>query len=103
MLNSRIFDFYRVALKFVLIKCPKVSLICFIKIGRNGRPGRPGVPGTNGRMRYTGQLVVRHSQTIDIPTCPPGMAKLWDGYSLLYMEGSERAHGQDLGKLCTVQ
>ena len=49
-------------------------------------------------MRYTGQLVVRHSQTIEIPACPPGMAKLWDGYSLLYMEGSERAHGQDLGE-----
>ena len=48
-------------------------------------------------MRRPGQLIVRHSQTVEIPVCPPGMAKLWDGYSLLYLEGSERAHGQDLG------
>lgn len=30
--------------------------------------------------------------------CPVGMAKLWDGYSLLYLEGQEKAHNQDLGK-----
>lgn len=29
--------------------------------------------------------------------CPQGMAKLWDGYSLLYVEGQEKAHNQDLG------
>lgn len=30
--------------------------------------------------------------------CPVGMAKLWSGYSLLYMEGQEKAHNQDLGE-----
>lgn len=30
--------------------------------------------------------------------CPQGMEKLWDGYSLLYVEGQETAHNQDLGK-----
>lgn len=29
--------------------------------------------------------------------CPVGMSKLWDGYSLLYFEGQEKAHNQDLG------
>lgn len=43
-----------------------------------------------------GYLLTRHSQTTEIPTCPTGGTKLWDGYSLLYFEGNERAHGQDL-------
>lgn len=30
--------------------------------------------------------------------CPVGMSKLWDGYSLLYLEGQEKAHNQDLGE-----
>ncbi len=30
--------------------------------------------------------------------CPQGMAKLWEGYSLLYVEGQEKAHNQDLGE-----
>lgn len=29
--------------------------------------------------------------------CPQDMAKLWDGYSLLYVEGQDKAHNQDLG------
>lgn len=29
--------------------------------------------------------------------CPVGMNKLWSGYSLLYFEGQEKAHNQDLG------
>lgn len=60
--------------------------------------GRNGEPGPAGHVRPSGQLVVRHSQTTDIPGCPAGMRKLWDGFSLLYLEGSEKAHGQDLGK-----
>jgi len=32
-----------------------------------------------------------------IPDCPRGQKKLWDGYSLLYIEGNEKAHHQDLG------
>lgn len=30
--------------------------------------------------------------------CPQGMAQLWEGYSLLYVEGQEKAHNQDLGQ-----
>ena len=32
-----------------------------------------------------------------VPECPRGQTKLWDGYSLLYIEGNEKAHHQDLG------
>lgn len=42
-------------------------------------------------------LLVRHSQQSTVPECPAGMEKLWDGYSLLYIEGNEKAHSQDLG------
>ena len=31
--------------------------------------------------------------------CPPGTELMWDGYSLLFVQGNEKAHGQDLGKL----
>lgn len=40
---------------------------------------------------------MRHSQSTIVPDCPPGQARLWDGYSLLYIEGNEKAHHQDLG------
>lgn len=42
-------------------------------------------------------IFTRHSQEITIPACPAGTTKLWDGYSLLFTQTNERAHGQDLG------
>ena len=42
-------------------------------------------------------MLVRHSQTSSIPRCNPGEQMLWDGYSLLYLEGNEKSHHQDLG------
>lgn len=65
--------------------------------GPVGPPGVPGGPGRPGGVLPSGFLLVRHSQTTEIPQCPLGQAKLWDGYSLLYLEGNERAHNQDLG------
>ncbi|NXY92702.1 CO4A6 protein, partial [Alcedo cyanopectus] len=44
-----------------------------------------------------GYTLVKHSQSDQIPPCPIGMSKLWDGYSLLYVEGQEKSHNQDLG------
>ncbi|NWV34983.1 CO4A1 protein, partial [Grantiella picta] len=44
-----------------------------------------------------GFLVTRHSQTIEEPSCPFGTRLIYHGYSLLYVQGNERAHGQDLG------
>lgn len=46
-----------------------------------------------------GYTLVKHSQSDQIPPCPIGMNKLWDGYSLLYVEGQEKSHNQDLGEL----
>ncbi|PVD18256.1 hypothetical protein C0Q70_20805 [Pomacea canaliculata] len=61
--------------------------------GRVGVPGVPGAPGTGPGIFFT-----RHSQTTSPPDCPIGTTKMWDGYSLLYVVGNGRAHGQDLGK-----
>lgn len=51
-----------------------------------------------GRSVSVGYLLVKHSQSDQTPMCPVGMAKLWEGYSLLYFEGQEKAHNQDLGE-----
>uniref|UniRef100_A0A803SN23 Collagen IV NC1 domain-containing protein n=3 Tax=Anolis carolinensis TaxID=28377 RepID=A0A803SN23_ANOCA len=50
-----------------------------------------------GRSVGVGYTLVKHSQSEQIPPCPVGMSKLWEGYSLLYVEGQEKAHNQDLG------
>ena len=70
-----------------------LSPTCTGRVGPQGEPGDPGLPGDSVP---TGFLIVKHSQTTDIPRCPAG-SRLWDGYSLLYLEGNERAHNQDLG------
>lgn len=67
--------------------------------GENGRPGRDGLPGEAGLSAlFHGYFVTRHSQTDTVPECPFGMRRLWAGYSLLFMQGNERGHGQDLGR-----
>uniref|UniRef100_A0A4W6FKK0 Collagen IV NC1 domain-containing protein n=1 Tax=Lates calcarifer TaxID=8187 RepID=A0A4W6FKK0_LATCA len=66
-------------------------------VGLPGAAGRPGIPGGVGRSYSIGYTLVKHSQNSQTPMCPQGMAKLWDGYSLLYVEGQEKAHNQDLG------
>ncbi|XP_016096984.1 collagen alpha-2(IV) chain-like [Sinocyclocheilus grahami] len=65
--------------------------------GTRGGPGSSGPIGMPGRSVNVGYLLVKHSQSEQIPMCPVGMSKLWDGYSLLYFEGQEKAHNQDLG------
>ena len=70
-----------------------------------GSPGNPGLPGNDGlpcdtTLKYTtGSMLVRHSQSSVIPRCEPDEVLLWDGYSLLYLEGNEKSHHQDLGSL----
>ena len=67
--------------------------------GRNGEDGIDGAPGLPGLSAlFHGYFVTRHSQTSEVPQCPENTRKLWDGYSLLFIQGNERAHGQDLGK-----
>ncbi|TNN34930.1 Collagen alpha-2(IV) chain [Liparis tanakae] len=73
--------------------------------GDIGRPGAPGGPGPGGdpgprgpsRILSSGFLLVLHSQSEAVPVCPRDLRVLWTGYSLLYLEGQERAHTQDLG------
>ena len=65
--------------------------------GLKGLPGYPGPPGESGSDYLMGILLVRHSQSAAPPECPSNMQKIWDGYSLLYIEGNEKAHNQDLG------
>ncbi len=62
-------------------------------LGAAGPPG-PAGPG----LQRTGFMVVRHSQSAQVPDCPSGMVKLWDGYSLLMMQGNDHGYHQDLGK-----
>lgn len=78
----------------------------FIFEGPRGHPGPPGPDGVPGQVgptgpssMYHGFLVTRHSQSVEIPLCPEGTAPIYDGYSLLYVQGNERSHGQDLGKI----
>ncbi|NWZ31506.1 CO4A3 protein, partial [Asarcornis scutulata] len=44
-----------------------------------------------------GFIFTRHSQTTKTPSCPPGTSQIYVGFSLLFVQGNERAHGQDLG------
>uniref|UniRef100_A0A8C5RPA3 Collagen IV NC1 domain-containing protein n=1 Tax=Laticauda laticaudata TaxID=8630 RepID=A0A8C5RPA3_LATLA len=79
------------------------SYHCFL-VGLRGFPGPPGPEGIPGTMGPPGSpsvahgfLVTRHSQTTEEPSCPFGTRLMFYGYSLLYVQGNQRAHGQDLG------
>jgi len=65
--------------------------------GERGMPGPAGLTGAQGPTYNNGFLMVRHSQSDQVPDCPQNQIKLWDGYSLLYIEGNEKSHNQDLG------
>lgn len=91
---------YRIAVLSVL-RLP------FCLAGPRGFPGPPGPEGIPGSMGLPGSpsvahgfLVTRHSQSIEEPLCPHGTRLMYAGYSLLYVQGNERAHGQDLGNSC---
>lgn len=64
-----------------------------------GDKGEPGLSCSAAADYSTGILLVKHSQSTEIPRCESGHVQLWTGYSLLYIEGNEKAHHQDLGKL----
>lgn len=65
--------------------------------GIPGPPGDPGEPGCRSFLK-SGFLLVIHSQSVEVPLCPEGSSRLWVGYSLVYLEGQEKAHTQDLSK-----
>lgn len=66
-------------------------------IGERGFKGEPGAPCVEVSDYLTGTLLVRHSQSREVPQCERGHTKIWEGYSLLYVSGNEKPHGQDLG------
>ncbi|CAG5118322.1 unnamed protein product [Candidula unifasciata] len=72
--------------------------------GTDGRPGLPGLVGQIGEQGTAGSdgtgpgiLFTRHSQDSIVPNCPHGTSKVWEGYSLLFVQGNGQGHGQDLG------
>uniref|UniRef100_A0A8D0AKV2 Collagen IV NC1 domain-containing protein n=1 Tax=Sander lucioperca TaxID=283035 RepID=A0A8D0AKV2_SANLU len=84
-------------------------------VGLSGKPGPAGPngpvgdPGDDGQLGFTGPqghrgalrsgfLLVIHSQSVQVPQCPEDSSQLWLGYSLVYLEGQEKAHTQDLGQ-----
>lgn len=88
--------------------CDEANHFLFSLPGPRGFPGPPGPDGLPGSMGPPGTpsvdhgfLVTRHSQTTDDPQCPPGTKILYNGFSLLYVQGNERAHGQGLGETST--
>ena len=90
------------------LDCDWGTQYLFYLPGPRGFPGPPGPDGLPGSMGPPGTpsvdhgfLVTRHSQTTEDPQCPPGTKILYHGYSLLYVQGNERAHGQDLGEALT--
>ncbi|CAL8348455.1 unnamed protein product [Arctogadus glacialis] len=68
-------------------------------MGAKGLPGTPGPPGPFIRGEPDSFLFTRHSQQQSVPLCPAGSRLLFSGYSLLFINGNNRAHGQDLGTL----
>lgn len=70
-------------------------------LGIPGLPGDPGEPG-HRRKSSSGFLLVIHSQSVLVPRCPDDSSQLWVGYSLVYLEGQQNAHTQDLGITITV-
>lgn len=67
--------------------------------GHTGPKGEPGPPGPCiDAPQQDSFLFTRHSQELYIPECPAGSTEVYSGYSLLFINGNNRAHGQDLGK-----
>jgi len=95
---------FSVVIALKLINCKNYISICtlndcdFLYLGARGLEGEVGRPGLPGFTTPSGFLLVRHSQSQELPRCPDGANQIWNGYSLLYIEGNERSHHQDLGK-----
>ena len=68
--------------------------------GSKGRPGDTGPPARGTTMR--GFVFTRHSQTTAVPSCPEGTEPLYSGFSLLFVQGNEQSHGQDLGNVLVL-
>ncbi|XP_042564728.1 collagen alpha-3(IV) chain-like [Clupea harengus] len=71
--------------------------------GYSGPKGQKGPKGIRGPVKHgvtgDGFLFTHHSQKDSSPYCPAGTTQLYTGYSLLFINGNNRGHGQDLGTL----
>lgn len=65
--------------------------------GLQGAKGDAGLACTAAQDYLTGILLVKHSQSEEVPSCESGHIHLWSGYSMLYVDGNDFAHSQDLG------
>merc|ERR1712096_323711 len=70
--------------------------------GPRGPPGPAGAPGVPGEAAQNIQLnpyiVAFHSQKNQAPECLPGMTKLWEGYSFMFVDAdSKNKWSQNLG------
>ena len=63
--------------------------------GQLGLNGDPGPPGPRGHSPNT--LLTIHSQTNSNLECPRNGSLLWNGFSLIFTDGNDFGHGQDLG------
>jgi len=63
-----------------------------------GMKGEMGDMGQKGRQGNMFGVVTVHSQSDQVPQCPPDSMLLWNGYSLVFTDGNGYGHGQDLGK-----
>lgn len=76
-----------------------------LSLGPDGYVGQPGRKGARGPLGKAAQgtlnsfHLTRHSQSIQVPNCPQGTTFIYSGYSLLFIHGNKRAHGQDLGNI----
>ncbi|KPP57418.1 hypothetical protein Z043_124864, partial [Scleropages formosus] len=80
-----------------------------VSVSKKGPPGLSGPPGFKGIQGPPGSyipstlsdsfLFTRHSQRATEPTCPEGSTQMFSGYSLLFVNGNNMGHGQDLGTL----
>ena len=75
----------RTRIKHVILKYKYQPVVCALLF--------TGVSSANGF------LLVKHSQSREVPPCPASTTKLWEGYSLLNTEGNERSFHQNLGEL----
>lgn len=88
----------------VIREAPDSSTNASVSTGITGKQGPVGAKGVRGPRGAIGDirdkdsfLFTRHSQTRNTPECPAGSTTLYSGYSLLFINGNNRAHGQDLG------
>lgn len=63
--------------------------------GKQGPFGKAGLPGQSMRVGYT---LVKYSQSKQVPIRPSEITQLWVSYSLLFVEGQEKVHNQDLAR-----